>query len=226
MPVVLSVVIPALNAATDLGATLDALGNGPSGGLEVVVVDGGSNDETIALARHRGARVVSAMGGRGRQLAMGADAAAGEWLLFLHADTALEAGWTGVVEAFTGVPDNRMRAGYFRFALDDDAPAARRLESVVAWRSRYLGLAYGDQGLLIARSFYEQLGGYGRQPLMEDVSLVRRIGRHRLVALASRAVTSSARFRAGYARRSLRNLFCLALYFIGVRPTLIARLYG
>ena len=226
MPVVLSVVIPALNAATDLGASLDALGGGPSGGLEVVVSEGGSADATVALARQRDARVVSATGGRGAQLAAGADAATGEWLLFLHADTALEAGWASAVEAFIGAPDNRTRAGYFRFALDDDAPGARRLESVVAWRSRRLGLAYGDQGLLMARSFYDQLGGYARQPLMEDVSLVRRIGRDRLVALAPRAVTSSARYRAGYARRSLRNLLCLALYYMGVRPALIARLYG
>ncbi len=226
MPVVLSVVIPALNAAPDLGATLDALGHGPSGGLEVVVSDGGSSDATVTLARQRGVRVVNTTGGRGVQLAMGADAAIGEWLLFLHADTVLETGWAGAVEAFIGAPGNRTCAGYFRFALDDDAPRARRLESVVAWRSRRFGLAYGDQGLLIARPFYDQLGGYARQPLMEDVSLVRRIGRDRLVALAPRAVTSSARYRTGYARRSLRNLFCLALYYIGVCPALIARLYG
>jgi rSAM/selenodomain-associated transferase 2 len=226
MPVVLSVVIPALNAATELGATLDALGDGPSGGLEVVVSDGGSADATGELALQRGARVVSATGGRGAQLVAGADAATGAWLLFLHADTVLEAGWVGSVEAFVGAPENQMRAGYFRFALDDDASRARRLESVVAWRSRRLGLAYGDQGLLMGRSFYDQLGGYARQPLMEDVSLVRRIGRGRLVALAPRAVTSSTRYHAGYTRRSLRNLFCLALYYLGVRPALIAQLYG
>lgn len=227
MPAVLSVVIPALNAASELAATLDALSEATSSQPEVVVADGGSTDATIALARQRGVRVVSTTGGRGAQLAAGAVAATGEWLLFLHADTVLDMAWPGAVDSFIGTPENRMRAGYFRFALDDDAPAARRLETAVAWRNRRLGLAYGDQGLLIARSFYEALGGYVREPLMEDVSLVRRIGRNRLVALAPRAVTSSAKFRrAGYWRRSLRNLVCLALYYLGVRPSLIARLYG
>jgi hypothetical protein len=131
------------------------------------------------------------------------------------------------VNAFVGDPANPERAGYFRFALDDPGPAARRLERVVAWRCKRLGLPYGDQGLLIGRTFYDRLGGHRPLPLMEDVDLVRRIGRHRLVELPARAVTSAVRYRRdGYLRRSLRNTACLAAWRLGVPPHTIARFYG
>jgi hypothetical protein len=147
-------------------------------------------------------------------------------VLFLHADTRLARGWDAAVASFIAAPGNRLRAGYFRFRLDDAAPAAPRLERAVAWRCRVLGLPYGDQGLLLSRSLYRDVGGYRALPLMEDVDLVRRIGRHRLTALAADAVTSAVRYRGGYWRRSLRNAGCLALYGAGVPPRYIARLYG
>lgn len=219
----LSVVIPTLNAAASLPATLTAL---VEGAPDIVVADGGSADGTPALARELGCRVIEAPRGRGSQLALGAAAARGDWLLFLHADTVLAPGWPDAVQRFTSDPKNAERAGYFRFALDDSASAARRLEAVVAWRSRVLGLPYGDQGLLVAGSFYRALGGFRPLPLMEDVDLVRRIGRDRLVALTHSAVTSAARYRNGYLRRATRNLLCLSLYFAGLPPARIARLYG
>jgi hypothetical protein len=123
--------------------------------------------------------------------------------------------------------ENRERAAYFRYALDDDAPAARRLERVVAWRCRRLGLPYGDQGLLLSRALYDAVGGYRPIVLMEDVDIVRRLGRARLAALDHKAVTSAARYRRdGYLRRSARNLVCLSAWFLGVDPRRIARLYG
>jgi hypothetical protein len=131
-----------------------------------------------------------------------------------------------MVEAFTADPENQLRAGYFRFALDDEATAARLLEYAVAGRSRLLGLPYGDQGLLIGRGFYESLGGFKRIPLMEDVDMVRRIGRRHLQALDVVALTSAERYRRdGYLRRPLRNLFCLGLYSVGVSPKRIDTLY-
>ncbi len=224
----LSVVIPTLQAGEQLAPTLDCLYAGSDPLVrEIVVADGGSTDDTTALAERRGARVISAPRGRGSQLAAGARAAECDWLLFLHADTRLGAGWREAVGAFTAAPENRERAGVFRFALDDDAPAARRLERIVAWRSRLFGLPYGDQGVLIHRSFYEAVGGFRPLPLMEDVDLVRRIGRRRLTILPVAAVTSAERYRrSGYVLRSLRNLTCLTLYILGVPPRLIAFLYG
>jgi rSAM/selenodomain-associated transferase 2 len=221
----LSVVIPALNAAAALPATLAALDGQPA---EVIVVDGGSTDATAAVSRDHGAQVVAAPRGRGVQLAAGVAAARGPWLLLLHADTSLAPGWVAAVRAAMAEPG---RAGFFRFALDDDAPAARRLERAVAWRCRVLALPYGDQGLLIHRDLLDTVGGIRPLPLMEDVDLVRRLvrrgGRARLVALDAAAVTSAERWRRdGYARRSARNLACLSLWFIGVPPRIIVRLYG
>ncbi len=128
---------------------------------------------------------------------------------------------------FIARPENADRAAYFGFRLDDAAPAARILEAAVGLRCRLLGLPYGDQGLLIARDLYLRLGGFRPLPLMEDVDLVRRIGRRRLVALSCTATTSAARYRReGYVLRPLRNLFCLTLYFLGVPPRRILRFYG
>ena len=220
----LSIVIPTLNEAARLPATLAALAGGPE--TEIVVSDGGSKDGTVALAQEAGVTIVSGNRGRGAQLAAGAAAAKGDWLLFLHADTRLAAGWRAVADAFIADPGNRQRAGYGRFRLDDADRRARTLEARVAWRCRRFGLPYGDQGLLIGRAFYRSLGGYRPIPLFEDVDLVRRIGRSWLVPLDIDAVTAADRYlRAGYRRRSMANLALLSLYFLGVPPAWLARLY-
>lgn len=227
----LSVIIPTLDAARHLPATLNALSGDAAtpmlaAAVEIVVADGGSTDGTPAVAAEAGARVIAAPRGRGPQLAAGAAAASGDWLLFLHADSRPAAGWRAAVADFAGDPGNRQRAGYFRFRLDDDHPAARRLEALVAWRNRVLALPYGDQGLLLSQAFYRSLGGFPPLPLMEDVALVRRIGRRRLVALDVTVVTSADRYRRdGWLRRPLRNALCLGLYRLGVPPRHIVRLY-
>lgn len=218
----LSVVIPTLNEAARLPATLAALGALPA---EVVVADGGSTDATVAVARAGGARVIPAPRGRGAQLAAGVAASRGAWLLLLHADTRLGRGWAaasrGLMAAGAG------RAGYFRFALDSGDARARRLERAVAWRCRVLALPYGDQGLLVARRLLAEVGGVRALPLMEDVDLVRRLGRRRLLALDAPALTSAARWeREGWTRRSARNLACLSLFAAGLPPRVIARFYS
>lgn len=220
----LSVVVPTLQAGTVLSGTLEALQPGAPG--QVIVVDGGSRDSTPQIAEQAGAQLIAAERGRGGQLAAGARAADGDWLLFLHADTRLTADWPLAVRDFIAQTGEGWRAGWFRLAFDDRSSAARRVAGLANWRSRRLGLPYGDQGLVIPRSFYQALGGYGRQPLMEDVELVRRIGRRRLVELPAMAVTSAERYRRdGWLRRPATNLTLLTLYFLGLPPTLLARLY-
>jgi rSAM/selenodomain-associated transferase 2 len=224
----LGVVIPTLNAAATLPQCMAALDEGLAAlSIGVLVVDGGSRDGTAELARGLGATVMSSAAGRGTQLAAGASASRGDWLLFLHADTVLAKGWSIAAARFMAAAENARRAAAFRFALDDEGPAARRIEAFVAWRCRALGLAYGDQGLLVSRRFYDEIGGFRAIPLMEDVDIVRRVGRDRMVVLDTPAATSAARYRAqGYATRGLRNLSCVSLYFAGVPPGLLARLYG
>ena len=162
--------------------------------------------------------------GRGTQLRAGADESNGDWLLFLHADTRLDAGWREAIAAHVaGSPEN---AGYFDLRLDDDAWQARVIERGVSLRVRLLGLPYGDQGLLISRRHYDQVGGFRPLALMEDVDLARRIGVRRLRRLDATALTSADRWRRdGWLRRSGRNFACLALYGLGVAPARIARFY-
>jgi len=224
----LAVIVPALNAAGTLGQTIAALDEGRGRfALSVLVVDGGSNDGTAELARRLGADVLAEAPGRGTQLGAGAAASHSDWLLFLHADTVPAPGWSIEVANFMRNPENERRAAAFRFALDDGSSAARRVEALVAWRCRQFGLAYGDQGLLISRRFYGELGGFRPLPLMEDVDMVRRIGRRRLVMLGTAATTSAARYRRqGYIMRGFRNLLCLGLYFAGVPAEFVAKIYG
>jgi rSAM/selenodomain-associated transferase 2 len=228
----ISVIIPTLNAEACLAETLAALVPAAVDGLvrEVIVIDGGSGDRTAAIADQAGTSFVVRTGGRGYQLAAGAHRARFPWLLFLHADTVLEAGWERDATAFMDAVDAGRRppaAAAFRFALDDTGLRPRLLERGVALRCALLRLPYGDQGVLIPKRLYAGIGGFSPLPLMEDVDFVRRLGRRRVVLLRSRAMTSAARYRRdGYVLRSLRNLTCLSLYFLRVPTGVLLRLYG
>jgi rSAM/selenodomain-associated transferase 2 len=228
----ISVIIPTLDAEDGLAQTLAALVPAAVDGLvrEVIVIDGGSGDATAAIADEAGATFVERSGGRGYQLMAGARRARFPWLLFLHADTVLEPGWEREASAFMEAVDRGKRpmaAAAFRFALDDAGIRPRLLERLVAARCALLRLPYGDQGLLIPQPLYGEIGGYGSHPLMEDVDIALRLGRRRLAMLRSRAVTSAVRYRRdGYLVRSLRNLLCLALYFLRVPTGVIRRVYG
>ncbi len=217
----LSVVIPTLDAAPHLADCLERMKEAD----EIIVVDGGSSDTTVPIAERFGARIVMAPKGRGIQLAAGAEAARGDWLLFLHADTLPGRGWPAAVQAHVDACPGK--AACFRFRLAERAWQARAIERGVAARVALLGLPYGDQGLLVSRSLYGEAGGYRALPLMEDVDLVRRIGRRRLALLGEDAFTSGERWRRdGWLRRSVRNLACLTLYRLGVPVERVARLYG
>jgi rSAM/selenodomain-associated transferase 2 len=227
----LSVIIPTLNAEAALGRAMAALVPAAVDGVvrEVIVVDGNSTDQTAAIAESAGATVVASSSGRGQQLAAGADRARFPWLLFLHADTVLEPGWEREAVRFMEGVEQRAQplAAAFRFALDDHGVRPRILERLVAWRCALFRIPYGDQGLLLPRPLYDEIGGYRALPLMEDVDIVWRLGRGRMRLLHARAVTSAERYRReGYLRRSTRNLLCLALYSLRVPTRVIGRLYG
>lgn len=229
----LTVVIPTLESGPGLVGTLGALIPAAAAGVvsQVVVSDGGSRDLTLAIADELGCDIVTAPRGRGSQLAAGARAARHPWLLFLHSDTQLDEGWHQEAAVFIERVESRgegdRRVAVFGFALDDDGFSARMLETAVRLRCLLFALPYGDQGLLISRRHYERLGGYRPIPLMEDVDLVRRIGRGGFTYLRARAVTSAARYRRdGYVLRMARNAGCLALFFLRVPPRLITRIYG
>ena len=219
----LSIIIPTLNAASGLAATLEALMEGLSAGLirEVIVSDGGSGDRTLDIADEAGCVIAAGAASRGGQLARGAAAAQGEWFLFLHADTMLEPGWSAKVSAHlkTG------QAGYFRLRFD---AAGFGPQWVAGWanvRSRIFGLPYGDQGLLVSLSAYRSAGGYREIPLMEDVAIARAL-RGQLRGIPCDAVTSWERYeRAGWLKRGGRKLMTLLRYFLGASPERLAESY-
>ncbi|MBT6314256.1 MAG: glycosyltransferase family 2 protein [Alphaproteobacteria bacterium] len=220
----ISIIIPALNCRALIEQLLPSalsLSN------DVIVVDGRSTDGTKNAATDLGATVIQAARGRGQQLASGADMASNDWLLFLHSDTQLPASAGDVMRRFIEASENLQKAGYFELRFDDQSRRARFIAGMANWRSRTLGLPYGDQALLISRAFYEEIGGYQTIPLMEDVDLVRCIGRRNLCQLDGAVITSAAKYRRdGWMLRPVRNLFCLSLYFLGIAPEKIARIYG
>ena len=220
-----SVVIPTLDEAARIGPCLAALTEGLMRGLvtELVLADGGSTDRIEAVADAAGARLVAAPPGRGPQLAAGARAARGAWLLFLHADTVLSPGWAEV--AARHLADSPDRAAYFRLAFDSRHPMARVTAGWANLRARAFGLPFGDQGLLLSRALYERVGGYPEIPLMEDVAIARRL-RRALTPLDAAAVTSAERYlREGWLARGARNLSTQALWLAGVPPERLAARY-
>jgi rSAM/selenodomain-associated transferase 2 len=228
----ISVVIPTLNAESSLATAMTALVPGVVEGIvgQVIVVDGGSCDRTLRIAEDAGADIVRAERGRGSQLMAGAKAARFPWLLFLHADTVLDVGWEREAAGFIERIDRGQRqvaAAAFRFVLDDFGFKPRAIEAGVALRCTLFKLPYGDQALLIPARLYHEVGGYRPLPLMEDVDLVRRLGRRRTLIFRTAAVTSAARYKQdGYTRRVARNLTCLSLFLLRAPMSWLTRLYG
>lgn len=226
MPAPISVIIPTLNAAGEIALCLESLLPGLEAGLirEVIVADGGSTDATCAIAEATGARFVTSAPGRGLQLLNGAAAARGEWMLFLHADTALSRDWAE--RAGDHMDQRPGKAAAFSLKYRSDDPAARRLEARANRRARWFGLPYGDQGLLLSRALYVDVGGFQPVPLMEDVMIVRAIGKARLVILDAQARTSAAKYeRDGWSRRAWANAWILTRFLLGARPEDLAKTY-
>lgn len=223
----LSIVIPTLNAEATLPATLDAILAPGVPDLDIVIVDGGSTDATRHVAETHQVHVIDSAPGRGRQLALGAIAAKSDWLMFLHADTRLPAGWNVELGRFIASELNQERAGYFRLRFDDASPGAKRVARLANWRARTFGLPYGDQGLVVHRTLLDEVGGYPEHlDIMEDVELARRIGPMRLVEITATVVTSAQKYRhSGWWARPAKNIICLGLYLLGAPLAWIKRLY-
>ena len=224
MTAILTIVVPTLNAEDELPRCLDSLIEGLTAGLirDLVITDGGSTDATAEMADAVGATFVTGPASRGGQLRRGVEAAQGDWVMVLHADTMLSPGWTDAV-----IEHIRDEGGPAYFALAFRATGL--MPALVAgWanlRAGLFGLPYGDQGLLLTRDAYERSGGYPDQPLMEDVALVRRLGSP-LTRLPATAITSPARYhRDGWLRRGACNLWTLLRYFAGADPSRLAASY-
>jgi len=167
----ISIIIPTLNEAESISKTLKSTGPGSS--RELIVVDGGSDDETVPLAKSLGARVIDGSPPRSRQMNLGAAESAGDVLLFLHADTLLPEKFDDHILQSLKRP--RIVAGAFELHIDSPNPALRYVEHLANWRSRHMGTPYGDQAIFLSSRIFHQMGGFSDFPIMEDFELVRRL---------------------------------------------------
>ena len=216
----ISIVIPTLNEAGHIRGTLDGLRQADV--YEIIVADGGSGDKTADIAEACGATVVRCERGRGRQLNAGAESAAGEILLFLHADTSLPTCFATRVRELLEMPG--VSAGAFSLRIDGRRVSYRVIERLVAWRSRFLGLPYGDQALFLTTETFQSIGRYPECPAMEDFELVRRLRRIGRIAIGAEQVLTSARrwSKRGVWRTTTLNAACVAAYVCGISPQRIA----
>ena len=218
-----SVIIPTLNEARELPRVLEAAQRGQP--YEIIVVDGGSTDETVGIARSMDTVVLSAPRCRAVQMNRGAAVANGEYLLFLHADTLLPVDYLGHVLSVLDKPG--VVGGAFKFSISGDFSGRRLVESTTNWRARRRQLPYGDQALFLRREVFDQVGGFPEMPIMEDYEFVHRLKRlGRVVIAPSPAVTSGRRWRQhGWLWPTILNKIIILAYHCGVSPTRLARWY-
>jgi rSAM/selenodomain-associated transferase 2 len=221
----ISVIIPTLNEQENVRGCIECI-RGDSGDAEIIVCDGGSSDATVRIVReHEEAILIETPRGRGVQMNRGAAVARGGVLLFLHADTRLQRGWSG--ELLSALADETVVAGAFTFKIDNPARRYRLIESWVKLRCFLFNLPYGDQGIFVRRDIFDKIGGYRDIPLMEDVEIVGRLKMEgRLVLLEKSAVTHDRRWaQKGWLRASAANQMVMLMYKLGVNPRALARLY-
>lgn len=218
----ISVIIPVFNEAANLPATLTTVQAAP---VEIIVVDGGSQDNTREVAAQLGAIVLDSAPGRAAQMNAGATIAQGNVLLFLHADTMLPLDYTAHIERVLAKPG--IVAGAFELNIAGTQSGLRWVEWGVKWRSRLLQMPYGDQGIFLAAATFHQLGGFPELPIMEDFVFVRRLKALGRVAIAPAAVLTSGRRwqKLGVVKTTLTNQLLILSYFLGVAPTRLAQWY-
>jgi rSAM/selenodomain-associated transferase 2 len=218
----ISVIIPTLNEVEGIGASLDSIIK-QDGAFEIIVVDGGSVDGTPIVCRPH-ARVIRGERGRAVQMNTGARSACGEALLFLHADSLLPP--NGLAKLKSALVDPRIIGGTFTLRFDSSKFFLRLIAFFTRFRSRFFH--YGDQGIFVRKSIFEGLGGFREIPIMEDIDFLRRMRKMGLVTLVGDPVTTSARrfLRNGVIRQQLFDILLVTLYFLGVSPEKLSKLYG
>ena len=218
-----SVVVPTLNEAGTIGQTLTRIRQ--AGQCELIVVDGGSGDETLEIVRKSADRVLSAQRGRAYQMNAGAQVATGATLLFLHADTLPPPGFPYLIEQALIDPD--VVGG--RFDVDLDAPGwpFRMIAALMNIRSRLTHIATGDQGIFVRRETFKSIGGYPEWDIMEDLEFSRQLKRAGKVAcLRNRVQTSARRWQKHGVTKTILIMWGLRLcHFFGIRPAALKAFY-
>ena len=224
MPALLSIVIPTLNSTNLISSTLLSLSEGIEASLikELIISDGNSTDDIKKLSNEIGAVFIKGQKGRGTQLHRGAMKATGEWILFIHSDTVLPPGWA---IAFLKHIKNQENAGYCKLSFDDPSLIAKVISFGANLRSSIFKLPYGDQGLLISKKLYNEIGGYPDLPLMEDVAIVKLL-KQKIQLVPVTIKTSAFKYkRDGWLKRSINNITLLIRFKFGADPRELAKLY-
>ena len=217
----ISIIIPTLNEQENIAKCLASTYSASN--AERIIVDGGSRDRTVEIALACRAKVLTSPTGRARQMNAGAESAAGEFLLFLHADTLLPEGFANTVRSAMALPD--IVAGAFEFRLDMTSPGLRFIERMANWRSRRLQLPYGDQAIFTRSALFREIGGFPDMPIMEDFEFIRRLQKKGRIHTAPHpAITSARRWRRlGLWKTTLINELVVGAYYLGVSPSCIHR---
>ncbi|ARV62980.1 glycosyltransferase [Nostocales cyanobacterium HT-58-2] len=217
----ISIIIPVLNEVRNIQQAIAS--TQPSTNVEVIVVDGGSNDGTLELVESLGVKVISAPRGRAYQMNSGALAASSDILLFLHADTRLPAHFDVMVR--TALQQNKVVAGAFALQIDAPLLSLRLVEWGVNWRSRFLQMPYGDQAIFLTKEIFYKIGKFPELPMMEDFELMRRLRRTGRIAIIPVPVLTSARrwLKNGVFKTTLTNQIIILAYLLGVSPKQILR---
>lgn len=221
----LSIIIPTLNEAAIIRGSLTALSKLRSAGHEVIVADGGSQDNTLELARPLADQVIQCPVGRARQMNAGANAAYGDVLVFLHADTLLPLNADALI--INGLKQSGNSWGRFDVRLAGRRPMLRVIELMMNWRSRITGIATGDQCLFMRREIFEAIDGYPDIALMEDIAISKRLKQHgRPLCIKQKVITSSRRWEQQGMLRTILLMWRLRLgYYLGVDPQRLARIW-
>lgn len=222
----LSIIVPTLDEAAGIAASLGALAPLRARGAEVIVVDGGSGDATAELAAPLADRVIAAARGRAAQMNAGAAVASGDTLLFLHADTRLPDGADRLV--LEGLAASGRDWGRFDVRIDGRGVLLPVIATLMNLRSRLTGIATGDQALFARRSAFERAGGFPAIPLMEDIAFSKSMKvKGPPLCLRDRVVTSGRRWERHGALRTIVLMWRLRLaYFLGAEPARLAKRYG
>jgi rSAM/selenodomain-associated transferase 2 len=220
----ISIIIPVINEAAIIEATLERLAGNLD--VEVIVVDGGSEDNTVSIAQQKRVKVINNIqSGRASQMNAGAAVAKGKILLFLHADTKLPDNYDKLVR--TTLKQPQVVAGAFKLKIEGQAKTLRFIETMVQVRSSLFSLPYGDQALFIDRDIFNSVGGFASLPIMEDFELVQRLKRIGKIAIASAAVITSNRrwSKLGVWQTTFINQLIILGYYLKIPPEQLSKFY-
>ncbi|MEH2076410.1 MAG: TIGR04283 family arsenosugar biosynthesis glycosyltransferase [Nostoc sp.] len=219
----ISIIIAAINEARNIKETIATTQSRLN--IEVILVDGGSQDDTVAIAQSLGVKVISSSPGRAVQMNAGAVASGGEILLFLHADTRLPTGFDEMI--CTALQQPGTVAGAFNLRIDAPLLSLRWVELGVKWRSHFCQMPYGDQAIFLTKESFQQIGGFPELPIMEDFELICRLKRiGRIVIIPTPVLTSARRWlQKGIFKTTLLNQLVIIAYLLGVSPERIRSWY-